>query len=669
MDSQGGGVAVLEALADPDPPRAGERPLCRSSTPRTPRTTDDLAGRPHRRNRPVRQGRLGPGGQPRDAKDFEDKALLFPEFDPAVVGRRHRGGQGRRPGEGEDRGGVRREALRHPRRLRHGNRGAQGRAGHHRPHPDGTSLRDRWDTPEVKLAGGKKGRLRKDRYSALLMANMVGRTLQRAPKQPEYEARGGFARPTRRAGGPRGRPAPSTSARTGSRPGRPLRRLRGFGRPAGDAVYLRWDRSPTVRPEPPKSAQTEPLPSPPQQPCSSPGRNDEAAGPRPPPGRARPWRAEPVVRTQGSDAFLNIGPGQRLRPGRLRPLDYDYFRRTRRSRQAPGRHPGCMQAYEHVGIIRNVIDLMADFACQGVASSTPTSGSRSSTRSGSAGSAARTAPSASSTCSTGRQRRLSGGHGQAAGAPRRRCGGPGGRRPPSTDGPSPAHPAAPRIPWQYTFLNPLNALEVMATSWPPSSGRTPSSTRSRFPTDPRQEDPQGPQDGRERKLVAQLPKDIRQAIQARATSSSSTGTRPAVFYYKRDDWEVWAPPCLGHPARTSMLKKMKLADLAALDGAISSIRVWKLGSLEHKILPTESGHSPPRRDALQQRRRRRHGPRLGPRASSWSRRRPTSTSSSAPPSTSRSSRPSTQGLGIPPTLTGPRPPRAASPTTSSPSRP
>ncbi len=46
--------------------------------------------------------------------------------------------------------------------------------------------RDKWDTPQVKGIGAKKGRLRKDRYSALLMANMVGRTLIERLAQQEY---------------------------------------------------------------------------------------------------------------------------------------------------------------------------------------------------------------------------------------------------------------------------------------------------------------------------------------------------------------------------------------------------------------------------------------------------------------------------------------------------
>lgn len=37
-----------------------------------------------------------------------------------------------------------------------------------------------------------------------------------------------------------------------------------------------------------------------------------------------------------------------------------------------------------------------------------------------------------------------------------------------------------------------------------------------------------------------------------------------------------------------MLEKMRLADMSALDGAISNIRLWTLGNLEHKILPNKA---------------------------------------------------------------------------------
>ena len=53
--------------------------------------------------------------------------------------------------------------------------------------------RDRWDTPEVLVRTGKKNKIRKDRYSALLMANMAARTIQRTPTAQEYNFYGGFA--------------------------------------------------------------------------------------------------------------------------------------------------------------------------------------------------------------------------------------------------------------------------------------------------------------------------------------------------------------------------------------------------------------------------------------------------------------------------------------------
>ncbi len=55
----------------------------------------------------------------------------------------------------------------------------------------GVNARERWDTPEVQLPGGKKGRLRKDRYSALLMANMAARQKQRTVAPAEFYTIGG----------------------------------------------------------------------------------------------------------------------------------------------------------------------------------------------------------------------------------------------------------------------------------------------------------------------------------------------------------------------------------------------------------------------------------------------------------------------------------------------
>lgn len=66
--------------------------------------------------------------------------------------------------------------------------------------------------------------------------------------------------------------------------------------------------------------------------------------------------------------------------------------------------------------------------------------------------------------------------------------------------------------------------------------------------------------------------------------------RVSVFHYKKDDWCTWAHPMI-HAILDdiTMMEKMKLADMSALDGAISNIRLWRLGSLDHKIAPTRAG--------------------------------------------------------------------------------
>lgn len=62
-----------------------------------------------------------------------------------------------------------------------------------------------------------------------------------------------------------------------------------------------------------------------------------------------------------------------------------------------------------------------------------------------------------------------------------------------------------------------------------------------------------------------------------------------MFHYKKDDWEFWAYPVI-YPVLSDIkdYNRMKLADRSALDGVISNIRLWRLGSLEHQITPNRS---------------------------------------------------------------------------------
>jgi hypothetical protein len=63
--------------------------------------------------------------------------------------------------------------------------------------------------------------------------------------------------------------------------------------------------------------------------------------------------------------------------------------------------------------------------------------------------------------------------------------------------------------------------------------------------------------------------------------------RTAVYFYKKDDWAAFAKPMIyAILSDVALLEKLQLADMAALDGAISNIRIFKLGSLDHKIAPT-----------------------------------------------------------------------------------
>lgn len=68
-----------------------------------------------------------------------------------------------------------------------------------------------------------------------------------------------------------------------------------------------------------------------------------------------------------------------------------------------------------------------------------------------------------------------------------------------------------------------------------------------------------------------------------------------VYYFKKDDWRVWALPYMSAIFDDLiMLERMKLADMSALDGAISNIRHWTVGIIDptnpnNNILPTKAG--------------------------------------------------------------------------------
>ena len=91
------------------------------------------------------------------------------------------------------------------------------------------------------------------------------------------------------------------------------------------------------------------------------------------------------------------------------------------------------------------------------------------------------------------------------------------------------------------------------------------------------------------KLLDTLPPNVKTAYKSGQKKIALDPEKLSVYYYKKDDWQQWAHP-LTYAILDDiiMLEKMRLADLSALDGAISNIRLWTIGSLDHKILPNKA---------------------------------------------------------------------------------
>lgn len=194
VDGQGGGGGILQALQDPtylsqEDLLAGDRALLPIIEEDEEKPTDDMPGEhivhvvEFSRSDWVSEANNGM------RLDFEDRCLLFPAMDEAEMAL----------------------ALAEDKEA---GRGIGGHSGVYDTLEDcvleieelkdelativhtqtGTSGRDKWDTPEIKLPGGRKGRQRKDRYSALLMANAQARAMARAPAPLAYEGMGRVAR-------------------------------------------------------------------------------------------------------------------------------------------------------------------------------------------------------------------------------------------------------------------------------------------------------------------------------------------------------------------------------------------------------------------------------------------------------------------------------------------
>jgi hypothetical protein len=303
-------------------------------------------------------------------------------------------------------------------------------------------------------------------------------------------------------------------------------------------------------------------------------------------GYARGIQAvEPVVRrATAAGEYLDIAPNRTSVRDRFTRDDYEAFRPEEAIPTKPKDIiKACMDAYRDVGLVRNMVDLMADFTVQGLDINHP-------------------------------NERIEKFHKEWF----RRVGGPsvserfcnylyrtGNVLPrrhvakltardeerlrkavaePDMEMDPPPQVGRREIPMRYSFLNPLS-VEVVGGELAQLLGadsfrfsiKLPESLAKRIAK------PKGQAD---REMVAKLPPEVRAAAQRGDRTVLLRKDRVRAYYYKRDDWAAWATPLLT-PILPNLiqLRKMQLCDIAALDGAISCIRVWKLGSLDHSIVP------------------------------------------------------------------------------------
>mgnify|MGYP003111872303 CR=1 FL=1 len=284
-------------------------------------------------------------------------------------------------------------------------------------------------------------------------------------------------------------------------------------------------------------------------------------------------------------SFLDLEPNRSVRTGFTRE-DYNRFRGAE---SVPQRQKEaikmCMSAYDKVGIIRNVIDLMADFAGQGINIVHPNKriekffrawfqkiGGRERSerflntlyRCGNVVVKRRTAK---INKRTERQLRSMG----------------------ETDMDIIDLKVPKReIPWKFDFLNPLS-IEVMGNELATFVGQPQYALKvSKLVRNLANRGLNG-HTSSTKTLTSMLPPDILKAIKEGDTMVPLDPEKVSVHYYKKDDWLVWANPMIyAILDDIIMLEKMKLADVSALDGAISNIRLWSLGDLDNKILPTKA---------------------------------------------------------------------------------
>ena len=298
-----------------------------------------------------------------------------------------------------------------------------------------------------------------------------------------------------------------------------------------------------------------------------------------------------ILQTKGGvlDDFSNLAPNVSGRPG----FDRSHYEEFRPLERLPVKRNDILSsvkiAYEQTGTVRNIIDLMSDFACQGVRVVHPNKRIEKFYRNwffivgGKSRSERflfhlyRDSAVIAKTVQTAKLRKnVRETLFKAIADSDFQLENMRGKNTPKFE-----------LPWKYVFLNP-QTIEVIGGPLAAFTGNVRYGLQ--IPGNIREQilNPTGPI---EKELVAKLPPDIKKAAKTnKLIPLDQNNTR--VFHYKKSDSEDWSKPIIYSILKDIILfEKLKLADSAALDGAISNVRIFKLGSLEHEIAPTKAGVS------------------------------------------------------------------------------
>lgn len=90
-------------------------------------------------------------------------------------------------------------------------------------------------------------------------------------------------------------------------------------------------------------------------------------------------------------------------------------------------------------------------------------------------------------------------------------------------------------------------------------------------------------------VIDSLPADVKDALANQKRLVQLDNDKIYISQVKKDSWEPWAVPFLYSVLPDILFKeKLRQADISALDGVINVIRLWKLGDHKEGILPNQA---------------------------------------------------------------------------------